>query len=76
MIKMVEGRMMEYWIVPGKIPVLRGEVGKSSNESAAPSNIKINSNSNRRPTRKSRAKRLDYLNGDESPFFQDSDDRA
>ncbi len=79
MIKMVEGRLMEYWIVPGKIPVLRGEVGKTSNVSAAPSNIKINSNSNSKsspdPSVEAEVEDgLDYLNGDASPFFQDSEE--
>ena len=75
MIKMVEGRLMEYWIVPGKIPVLRGEVGKTSNVSAAPSNIKINSKSKSSPDPSVEVEDgLDYLNGDESPFFQDSEE--
>jgi pilus assembly protein CpaB len=80
MIKMVEGRMMEYWIVPGKLPVLRGEVGKTSSGSAVPSNIQINSNSSLKsapaPTVDVKLEvedGLDYLNGDESPFFQNSE---
>lgn len=75
MIKMVEGRMMEYWIVPGKLPVLRGEVGKTSVDSAAPSNMKINSNSKAAPNPSVEVEDgLDYLNGDESPFFQESEE--
>ncbi len=75
MIKMVEGRMMEYWIVPGKMPVLRGEVGKTSSDSAAPSNIKINSNSKSASDPSVEVEDgLGYLNGDESPFFQESEE--
>jgi pilus assembly protein CpaB len=75
MIKMVEGRMMEYWIVPGKLPVLRGEVGKTSGVSAAPSSMKINSNSKAAPNPSVEVEDgLDYLNGDESPFFRESEE--
>ena len=36
MFKLVEGRMLEYWIVPGKLPVLVGEVGAPDAEPQTP----------------------------------------
>jgi pilus assembly protein CpaB len=71
MIKMVEGRLMEYWIVPGKLPVLRGEVGKTSSKSDALPKIESN------PVRQTGTTTEDefgYLNGSESPFFESSDE--
>jgi pilus assembly protein CpaB len=70
MIKMVEGRMMEYWIVPGKLPVLRGEVGKTSSDQEVSPKIETNSS-----TSLGIESDFDYLNGSESPFFQEADDR-
>ena len=70
MIKMVEGRLMEYWIVPGKLPVLRGEVDKTSTEQQVSPKIETNSSSSLGVEDD-----FDYLNGSESPFFQESDDR-
>lgn len=70
MIKMVEGRMLEYWIVPGKIPVLRGEVGKTSSDQEVSPKIETNSS-----TSLGVEGDFDYLNGSESPFFQESDER-
>src|SRR6056297_653627 len=64
MIKMVEGRMIEYWIVPGKLPVLVGEVG---GKDGAASETKTNTTSE---TSDTEAEDYSYLNGDESPFFQ------
>jgi pilus assembly protein CpaB len=72
MIKMVEGRMVEYWIVPGKLPVLRGEVGANSTE-AASQTPQIEQN----PSDSSQSELVDehgYLNGQDSPFFQESEE--
>lgn len=67
MIKMVEGRMMEYWIVPGKIPVLIGEVGGETPKSDPNSGVEPN------PAAQSAGDDADeysYLNGQDSPFYQ------
>lgn len=31
MVKMVEGKLIEYWVVPGKLPVIRGAVAEPTN---------------------------------------------
>lgn len=68
MIKMVEGRMLEYWIVPGKLPVLKGEVGTATTgDSVAPPKIETN------PTPGAGIDdEFGYLNGQDSPFFEPS----
>ena len=66
--KMVEGRMMEYWIVPGKLPVLVGEVGGEDSEPTEEEPKAQTAN----PTDMD-ADSLDYLNGEDSPFYQPSD---
>ena len=62
MFKLVEGRMLEYWIVPGKLPVLVGEVGAPDAEPQAPETgslpVQINEDD------------IQSLNGEGSPFFQ------
>lgn len=73
MIKMVEGRMMEYWIVPGKLPVLRGEVGKTSTEAATSPKIETNHVPSSSVDSEDE---FGYLNGGDSPFFVDSDDTS
>lgn len=73
MIKMVEGRLMEYWIVPGKLPVLRGEVGKTSTTSESLPTIESN------PTPKAGVDPDDefgYLNGRNSPFYVEAEEAA
>ena len=63
MFKLVEGRMLEYWIVPGKLPVLVDQVGEPDDQPGDPTsdglpvNISPNDDSQR-------------LNGKNSPFFQ------
>ncbi len=71
MIKMVEGRMIEYWIVPGKLPVLRGEAGQTNAEPTA--STKIDPSTSVNPSVEVEDD-FEYLNGEQSPFFQDSDD--
>jgi hypothetical protein len=64
--------MVEYWIVPGKLPVLRGEVGANSTE-AASQTPQIEQN----PSDSSQSELVDehgYLNGQDSPFFQESEE--
>lgn len=66
MFKMSEGRMVEYWIVPGKLPVLVGEVtdaGSSINDvpgGSAASTEPVDMESDE----------YSYLNGEDSPFFE------
>jgi pilus assembly protein CpaB len=61
MFKLVGDRMMEYWLVPGKLPVLLGEVG---GEDMGPSGGGSGSTSTDADDDYS------YLNGTGSPFFQ------
>jgi pilus assembly protein CpaB len=73
MIKMVEGRLMEYWLVPGRLPILRGEVGgqtpASDSDPSAESNpapldgVDVDDDDNDDDD-------YSYLNGQDSPFYQ------
>lgn len=69
MIKMVGDRMMEYWIVPGRLPVLIGEVGGEGSSSRGGergpdlgADGEIESNENQED--------YGYLNGEDSPLYQ------
>ena len=73
MIKMVEGRMVEYWIVPGKLPVRVGEVG-GDEENTSEGDHPIVSESNVGGSEKE-ADDYSYLNGEESPLFQPQPNR-
>jgi pilus assembly protein CpaB len=69
MIKMVEGRLWEYWIVPGKLPVVIGEVGGETTATDAGSS----SDSDLTPMDDVDGVVDDdysYLNGQDSPFYQ------
>lgn len=63
MIKMVGDRMMEYWIVPGKLPVLIGEVGGSGPGSGSAGRTGEEGEDED-------AEDYSYINGEESPLFQ------
>ncbi len=70
MLKMSEGRLMEYRVIPGQLPILIGEGGSGTNsvsttsEDLAPAETSVDND-------------YSYLNGDESPFFQPpADDSA
>lgn len=63
MFKLVEGRMLEYWIVPGKLPVLIGEVGARGVEPQTPMFRTL-------PTQVQKADEYQPLNGKDSSFFQ------
>lgn len=67
MFKMHQGRMVEYWIVPGKLPVKIGETGGDDESEAS-------SNEAARSTPDASTTDYDYLNSDESPFFQTDED--
>jgi len=62
MIKMVGDRMMEYWIVPGKLPVLIGEVGGEGSSGSGRGNSD--------DYEEDEEGDYGYLNGEESPLFQ------
>jgi pilus assembly protein CpaB len=63
MFKLVEGRMLEYWIVAGKLPVLIGEVGAADTEPQKPMTGTL-------PVQVQQDDDYQRLNGEGSPFFQ------
>lgn len=69
MIKMVGGHLMEYRIVPGKLPVLIGEVGGESPVTVEPKSTSPGSDGKSGDD-------YDYLNGEDSPFYQPPVDRG
>lgn len=72
MIKMVEGKLYEYWIEPGKLPIPRGEVGVM----AVPMDSATGESKSRLPTisQGGQSDNLGYLNQRNGPFFEKSDD--
>ena len=73
MIKMVGDRLMEYWIVPGKLPVLIGEVGGETPSSSEP---KIEPYSATPGSDGKSDGDYGYLNGEDSPFYEPPVDRG
>jgi pilus assembly protein CpaB len=71
MFKMVEGRMVEYWIVPGKLPVMIGETGGQPGAEAGTGSATSDAGP---ATTTTPASDYDYLNGEASPFFQVDDE--
>ena len=71
MFKHFEDRIVEYWIVPGKLPVIIGETGGDSGSSGAGG-----SKDSGRSDGDTTSGEFDYLNGDSSPFFESNDDAA
>ena len=67
MLKLVEGRMVEYWIVPGKLPVIIGEVGGADGSDNTDARRPANRNSS---SDSDNGGEYSYLNGEESPLFQ------
>jgi pilus assembly protein CpaB len=63
MFKLVEGRMLEYWIVAGKLPVLIGEVGAKDTEPKTPTTSTL-------PGQVQKDDDYQRLNGKDSPFLQ------
>jgi pilus assembly protein CpaB len=63
MFKLVEGRMLEYYIVAGKLPVLIGEVGAEDAEPQKPMTGTL-------PVQIQKDDDYQKLNGEDSPFFQ------
>jgi len=72
MLKMSGDRMMEYWMVPGKLPVLIGEVGGESPSSSEP---KAETNSTATGS-DGTSDEYGYLNGEDSPFYEPPVDRG
>ena len=72
MFKLVEGRMVEYWIVPGKMPVRIGEVGGEGETNAAGEFPLIDEQPvGKTPQTGSKdGEEYSYLNGEDSPLFQ------
>ncbi|MDA8745588.1 Flp pilus assembly protein CpaB [Rubripirellula amarantea] len=75
MIKMVEGRMVEYWIVPGKLPVKIGEVG--GDDTGSMNSSSTDSSTSRSQPRDTKDEgEYSYLNGEDSPLFQPPPERS
>ncbi|TWU56482.1 SAF domain protein [Rubripirellula tenax] len=69
MFKMTEGRMTEYWIVPGKLPVRIGEVGGES-DSPSESMTENAPPAATTPEDKDADEDYSYLTGENSPLYQ------
>lgn len=71
MFKLVEGRMIEFWVVPGKLPVKIGETGGEEEQAES------SQNSDSVPMITPAGDDEDpysYLNGQDSPFYQPPSD--
>lgn len=66
MVKLVEGRMVEYWIVPGKLPEIIGEVGGGDSDEVGHGGA-MSAGANVEDDEQGE---YSYLNGEESPLFQ------
>ena len=67
MVKMVEGKLLEYWVMPGKLPVLRGPVNPETQPMARPkkSNPLVDTAEERTSVESSD---FTFLDGRQSPF--------
>ncbi|MEC8473496.1 MAG: Flp pilus assembly protein CpaB [Planctomycetota bacterium] len=67
MVKMVEGKLLEYWVMPGKLPVLRGPVNPETQPMARPkkSNPLVDTTEERKSVESSD---FTFLDGRQSPF--------
>ncbi|MDG2222931.1 MAG: Flp pilus assembly protein CpaB [Rubripirellula sp.] len=70
MLKLFEGRIVEYWIVPGKAPVVIGEAGATGGYESSPSE----ESGGEIPPIKSSNDDHEFLNGEFSPFFESDGD--
>ncbi|MFK8114575.1 MAG: Flp pilus assembly protein CpaB [Rubripirellula sp.] len=73
MFKLVEGKMYEYWMVPGKLPELVGEVGGETNSKSGDSDGTSVMPADEEGTDEKTDGKEDpysYLNGEDSPFYQ------
>jgi len=65
MVKMVEGKLVEYWVVPGKLPVVRGSVAEAArNIESTTSESNTKNVSQTDPI----VSEYSYLDGRKSPF--------
>lgn len=82
MFKIVEGKMYEYWVVPGRLPVLIGETGGVNfADAGSGSGSSTNTgNSTDEPatdsTQPAPSGEYDYLNGESSPFFESENESS
>ena len=67
MVKMVEGKLYEYLVVPGKLPVLRGPV----NETTPSAELPVNKVPERSKRSDSNGQEFTFLDGRKSPFLVD-----
>ncbi|TWT81648.1 SAF domain protein [Planctomycetes bacterium CA13] len=76
MLKMVEGEMIEYWIVDNELPVILNRTGTKEPTNEDPSNATDSPQIT--PVSGTPAEEPDYsyLNGENSPFFQPPTERA
>lgn len=68
MFKLVEGRMVEYWVVPGKLPVMVGEVGGEESSRSSSADLPEASPSENNSGDEEDGE-YSYLNGKDSPFY-------
>ena len=73
MFKLHHGKMTEFWVVPGKLPVKIGEVGGDDDSDSSSSNSDSSSPSGSSPDGNEEDE-YSYLNGQDSPFYQPPDD--
>jgi len=69
MVKMVEGKLVEYWVVPGKLPVVRRSGTENENRDDARSNSDSNNSENEfTNANETIVTEYSYLDGRKSPF--------
>ena len=69
MVKMVEGKLVEYWVVPGKLPVVRRSGTENENRDDARSNSDSNNSENDSTNaNETIVTEYSYLDGRKSPF--------
>ncbi len=69
MVKMVEGKLVEYWVVPGKLPVVRRSGTENENRDDARSNSDSNNSENESTNaNETIVTEYSYLDGRKSPF--------
>ena len=69
MFKLHEGKMTEFWIVPGKLPQMLGVVGGESDTESIGGGADSGPGPNSSPV-DGEEDEYDYLNGQDSPFYQ------
>ncbi|WP_442509796.1 Flp pilus assembly protein CpaB [Novipirellula sp. SH528] len=84
MIKMVEGRMIKYWVVPNEVPVVMSDTGATDGSGQEATETETTSQSDPSHTDGNAAGKrppagsgdYSHLNGADSPFFEPSGERA